>query len=111
MNISFLNDMSFRLRIKNAWTEWVKHIRRYPDIVQWWVYCVRRRIKSLFIQGAKRKALCDLLQEPGQQVAKMIKLKKLKTKIIRLNSSYRQRLIDTSDQDRIAGEPPPCTTS
>ena len=51
-------------------------------------------------------ALYDVLQEPGQHAAKMVKLKKLKAKIIRLNSSYRQRLlIDTSEQDRIAGEP------
>jgi len=57
-------------------------------------------------------ALYDVLQEPGQHAAKMIKLKKIKAKIIGLNSSYRQKLsIDTSEQDRIAGEPPPCTTS
>jgi len=32
-------------------------------------------------------ALYDVLQEPGQHAAKAIKLKKLKTKIIRLNNS------------------------
>jgi len=106
MNTSFLNDTSFRLRIKDTWTEWTKHIRRYVDIVQWWVYYVKRRIESLFIrEGAERnsnrikmegfyyRTLYDVLQEPGQHEAKMIKLKKLKTNIIRLNSSYRQRLL------------------
>jgi len=46
MNTSFLNDMPFRLGIKDAWTEWTKSIRRYPDIAQWWVYYVKRRIKG-----------------------------------------------------------------
>ena len=48
-----------------------------------------------------------MLQEPGQHAAKAIKLKNLKAKIIRLNNSYRQRvMLDTTEQDRIDGEPP-----
>jgi len=52
-------------------------------------------------------AVYYVLQEPGQHAAKAIKLKVLKAKIIRLNNSYRQRvMLDTTEQDRIDGEPP-----
>ena len=68
-----------------------KQIARYPNIVQWWVCCAKRRIKSMFIkESAERNsdkikmekfyytALYGVLQEPGQHAAKAIKLKNLK---------------------------------
>ena len=52
-------------------------------------------------------AIYEVLQQPAPHAEKMSKLKELKAKIIRLNNTHRQRLlIDTSEQDRIAGEPP-----
>jgi len=110
--------MSFRSRIKDSWTEWTNHIRHYPDIIQCWAYYVKQRIKSLFIrEGAERNsdrfktedlyytALYEVLQEPGLHAAKLIKMK---AKIIRLKGPFRQRLlIDTSEEDRLAREPPP----
>ena len=43
----------------------------------------------------------------NSQADKMLKLKELKTKIVRLNSPYRQRvMIDTEEHDQITGEYP-----
>jgi len=115
-----LNDEIFQTKIRDSWEEWKQHIRRFPDIVQWWVHYVKQKVKSLFIQeGAERNAdrrrmeefyypaIYDVLQIPEPRTDKMLKLKKLKSKIVRLNSTYRQRvMIDTEEHDQIAGEYP-----
>jgi len=47
------------------------------------------------------------VREPGQHADKMLKLKSLKAKIVRLNNTYRQRvMLNTAEQDRVEGEPP-----
>jgi hypothetical protein len=52
-------------------------------------------------------AIYDLLGDPGHDASKLTALRGLKAKIIRLNSSHRKILqVDTSDQDRLAGEDP-----
>jgi len=52
-------------------------------------------------------AIYDVLRESNQHATKLLALKKLKAKIIRLNSTHRQRiLVDTAEQDRTAGEDP-----
>ena len=52
-------------------------------------------------------SIYDLLRDPSHDASKLTALRGLKSKIIRLNSSYRKRLlVDTSDQDRLAGEDP-----
>jgi hypothetical protein len=52
-------------------------------------------------------AIYDVLRGPGIHVDKMLKPKRLKVKIVGLNNSYRQRvMVDTSEQDKLAGENP-----
>ena len=120
MNTTLLNDESFQMKIWDSWEEWKQHIGRFPDIVQWWVHYMKQKVKSLFIQeGAERNAdwrrmeefyysaIYDVLQVPEPHTDKMLKLKRLKAKIVRLNSPYRQRvMVDTEEHDQIAGEYP-----
>ena len=52
-------------------------------------------------------AIYDAIQEPITHTQKMTTLKKLKAKLIRLNSTHRQKLIlDTGEQDNMIGENP-----
>ena len=52
-------------------------------------------------------AIYDVLRETNQCASKLLALKKIKAKIILLNSTHRQRiLVDTAEQDRTAGEDP-----
>ena len=48
MNISYLNDLPFQDKLKEAWNEWKTHLPQYPDIVHWWDQYAKRMIKSLF---------------------------------------------------------------
>jgi len=99
MNTTLLNDEIFRMKIRDSWEEWKQHIRRFPDIVQWWVHYVKQKVESLFIQeGAERNAdrrrmeefcysaIYDVLQIPEPRADKMLKLKELKAKLVRLNA-------------------------
>ena len=53
------------------------------------------------------KALYEVLLEPIQHAQKMTMLKKLKAKLIRLNSTHRQKMmIDTEEQNRLPVENP-----
>ena len=103
MNTSFLKEMSFRAKIRDAWEEWKTHLKSYPDIVHWWVHYAKRRIRSLFMrEGVERSrdqirleefyytAIYEVLQQPAPQAEKMSKLKDLKAKIIWLNNTHRQ---------------------
>ena len=120
MNISYLNDLPFQDKIKEEWIEWKTHMSRYPDIVHWWDQYSKRLIKHLFTrEGTERNndrikmenlhytAIYDVLQEPDQHTSKTLAMRRLKAKIIRLNSIHCQRLlVDTGEQDRIMGEEP-----
>jgi hypothetical protein len=120
MNTTLLNDEQFRMKIRGAWNVWKQHIQRFPDVVHRWVQYVKQKMKRLFInEGAERNpdrrrmedfyysAIYDVLREPGPHADKMLKLKRLKAKIVRLSSPYRQRLmVDTAEQDQNAGEHP-----
>ena len=49
----------------------------------------------------------DVLQGNDPQIVKTQTMRKLKAKIIRMNSIYSQRrLVDIGDQDRLQGEEP-----
>jgi len=48
MNTSLLKDAPSRRKLRAAWNEWTKHIKRYPDIMHWWVHYVKQKIKLLF---------------------------------------------------------------
>jgi len=111
MNTTLLNDEPFRMKIWGAWNEWKQHINRFPDIVHWWVQYAKQKVKCLFINegaewNADRRRMEDfyyviyyVLREPGQHADKMLKLKRLKAKIVRLSSPYRQRLmVDTAER-------------
>jgi len=79
---------------------------------------VRQKIKLLFTkEGAERNVdrrkledfyytvIYDVVRDSGHYADTMLKLKSLKTKIIRLNNTYRQRMmLNTAEQDRIDGE-------
>jgi len=120
MNTTLLNDEPFRMKIRGAWNEWKQHIYRFPDIAHRWVQYAKQKVKRLFInEGAERNAdrrrmedfyyspIYDVLREPGPHADKMLKLKGLKAKIVRLSSQFQQRpLVDTVEQDQIAGEHP-----
>jgi len=120
MNTSLLKDAPFRRKVRDVWNEWTKHIKRYPDIMHWWVHYVKQKIKLLFTkEGTERNAdrrrledfyytvIYDVLRNPGRHADKMLKLKILKGKIVRLNNTYRQRaMLNTAEQGRIEGEPP-----
>ena len=118
MNLSYLNDLPFQDKIKEAWREWKTHMSRYPDIVHWWNQYAKRMIKHLFTRkGTERNnyrikmenlyytAIYDVLQEPDQHTSKTLAMRRLKAKTIRLNSIHRQwLLVDTGEQDRIMSE-------
>jgi len=49
----------------------------------------------------------NIISQPGQNADKMTKLNCLKTKIMRLNNTYRQRvMLNNSEEDRAEGETP-----
>ena len=57
MDISVLKDAPFRKKLRAVWNEWSKHIKRYPNIMHWWVHYVKQKIKLLFTkEGAERNA-------------------------------------------------------
>jgi len=52
-------------------------------------------------------AIYDVIHEPFKYTQKMSTLKKLKAKIVHLNSTFRQKLmVDTGEQDKMSGEDP-----
>ena len=120
MNTSLLKDMSFQRKFRNSWREWAEHIKRYPDILHWWVHYVKNKIKILNTrEGAESNAdrrrleeyyytvIYDIVREPVKHSDKMMKLKSLKAKIVRLNIMYRHRvMLNTAEHDRIDGETP-----
>ena len=120
MNVSYLSDRDFQGKVPVAWAEWKRHVHRYPDMVNWWVHYVKRKIRAIFAkEGTERNydrvtmedfyyaATYDLLRDPGHDASKLTALRGLQAKIIRHNSSHRKRLlVDTSDHDRLAGEDP-----
>ena len=119
MNTFLLKDTSFQRKCRNSWREWAEHIKRYPDILHWWVHYVKKEIKILTTRGAERNAdrrrleefyytvIYDIVREAGQHSDKMVKLKSLKAKIVRLNIMYRHRvMLNTAEHDRIDGETP-----
>jgi len=120
MNTSLLDDKQFRDAIKMKWSEWKKHIRRYPSIVHWWDQYVKRNVKYMFIrEGTERKsdrnrmenfyyaAIYDIIQESVSYTQKIATLKKLRAKIIRLNGTFHQRtMLDTEEFDKTLGETP-----
>jgi len=120
MNTSLLKDMPFQRKFRTAWREWAEHIKRYR------MYCTggyikqKKKIKLLAIrEGAERNAdrrrleefyytaIYDIVREPAQHSDKMVRLKSIKAKIVRLNNTYRHRvMLNTAEHDRIEGESP-----
>ena len=86
MNTSLLKDAPFRRKLRAAWNECSKHIKRYPDIMHWWVQYVKQKIKLQFTrEGAERNADRRKLEyfsdtviydvrDPGHYADKMLKL-------------------------------------
>jgi len=55
MNTSFHKDAPFRRKLREAWNEWTKHIKRYLDIIHWWVHYVKEKIKLLFTRKGREE--------------------------------------------------------
>jgi len=118
INTSLLKDTSFQRKCRNSCREWTEHIKRYPDILHWWVHYVKKKRKIVTTrEEAERNAdrrrleefyytvIYDIVREPGQHSDKMAKLKTLKAKIVRLNITYRHRMmLNTAEHYRIDGE-------
>jgi len=108
MNIILLEEPDFREAIKDQWGKWQRHIQY-----------VKRKIKQTFQrEGARRNRdkpdvencyydmIYRVLRE-HKQANKASHLKKLKDKIIRLNSiQLSEVFLDTDERDRITGEDP-----
>ena len=57
LNTSYLVDPKFQDKLKTSWTEWRKHVPRFPSIVHWWELYVRRKVKILFTsEGTERNS-------------------------------------------------------
>ena len=120
MNTTLLKDEPFRIKVRGAWNEWKQHTHRFPDIAHRWVQYAKQRVKLLFPRGPRgmqigagwRISVTLQFTMPREnrgrtQTRCIYKLKKLKAKIVRLSSPYRQRLmVDTAEQDQTAGEHP-----
>ena len=105
MNVSYLRELHFQQRLQKAWETWRRHIKYYPNRALWWYRYVKRIILLFFSQeGADRRrdraemenidysAIYDVIREPNADEAKAITLKRLKAKIIQLNSTYYRAL-------------------
>jgi hypothetical protein len=115
MNVSFLGDPHFQHRLQENWEMWRRHLKYYPNKVQWWCRYVKRMIQLLFSrEGVDRRrdrvemenfyysAMYDALRELTTNETKTITLKRLKAKIIRLNSAHQQALqVDVGERDRL----------
>jgi len=120
LNTSYLDDSKFQDKLEASWKEWRKHVPCFPSRVHWWELYVKRKVKILFtnesternadrnrLENVYYSAIYDAIQEPIQHTQKMTTLKMLKAKLIRLNSTHRQKLtLDTGEQDKMIDENP-----
>jgi hypothetical protein len=57
MNTSVFKNTSFQRKFKNSWREWAEHIKRYLDILHWWVHYAKKENKNTsHREGAERNA-------------------------------------------------------
>jgi len=120
MNVTFLNDPHFQHKIQETWETWKRHFKYYPNRVSWWCRYVKRMIQLIFSrEGADRRrdrvemenfyysAIYDAIREQSSDETRNTTLKRLKAKIIRLNSThYRALQVDVGEGDRLRGEGP-----
>jgi hypothetical protein len=118
MNITLLDEPSFRAPIKELWGKWQRNIRFYPNGVIWWDRYVKRMIRQAFQhEGATHNRdrkemenfyydlIYQVLRDPSSQENIATTLRKLKAKIVRLHSIHQRGVhLDTEDKDRILGE-------
>jgi len=101
INVSFLSDPSFLQTTKENWEKWRTDMKYYPNRVMWWCRYVKRMIRQLFgREGADLRhdriemenfyysAIYSAIQDTTPQTTQAVALKKLKAKIIRLNSKH-----------------------
>jgi hypothetical protein len=56
MNVSYLSDRDFQGKVSVGWVEWKTHVHVYPNMVHWWVHCIKRKIRAIFAkEGTERK--------------------------------------------------------
>jgi exonuclease III len=120
MNVSLLNNETFKHTLQTLWTKWRAKNKYYTDTTMWWERCVKPAIRQTFIrEGAGRKrdrramenfyyaAIYDLLNTTNEHTSTAITLKHLKAQIIRLHHKELQSIfLDNNDQDKIDGEEP-----
>ena len=120
MNTTLLEVSSFREIVKEQWRKWQKNIRNYPNKVMWWDKYVKPKNRRNFQrEGAERNRdqrdlenhyydmTYRVIRDHLPQTEKTIQPRKLKAKIIRLNSTKRKGvMLDTEERDRTTGEIP-----
>jgi len=105
MNVTYLNEPHFKHKIQETWETWRRHLKYYPNRILWWCRYVKRMIQLLFSrEGADRRrdrvemenfyysAIYDAIREQTSNETRNTTLKRLKAKIIRLNSTHYQAL-------------------
>jgi len=48
MKVSYMSEPHFQLRLQESWETWRRHLKYYPNRVQWWCTYVKRVIQLLF---------------------------------------------------------------
>jgi len=120
MNLSLLDDTTFKGQLQQEWLQWRQQERKYLDIVTWWVNYVKRKICYMFINEGKERVrtevmnenfyntcVYDVLQDLIQHREKAARLNHLKAKIVRLHNKRLQTItIDTHEPTMFQGESP-----
>jgi hypothetical protein len=118
MNVTYMGATAFRHTLQESWEKWRKLRRYYPTCVQWGCRYAKRSLQVLFsreeadrrrdrdeMENFNYSAIYDVLQAPGSNNEKALSLKRIKAKIIRLNSTHQHAaLVDIGDRDRLRGE-------
>jgi len=118
MDISILDDNTFSDSLMLLWCKWKQNMNYYPNTVLWWNRYVKKRIRQTFQrEGASRnrdrkdmedfyyKAVYHALQSFPTTENLAIAIRRLKAKILRLQSKHmRGVLMDTDGNDVASNE-------
>lgn len=118
MNITLLDEPSFRDTIKELWSKWKRNASFYPNRVVWWDRNVKRVIRQAFQrEGAMRNrdrkdlenfyydVIYQAIRDPPKEENTALVIRRMKAKLLRLHSMQRRGvLLDTAEKDRTLGE-------
>lgn len=63
MNVSLLDDTTFKGQLQQEWLQWRQQERKYLDIVTWWMNYVKRKIRYMFINEGKERVRKEVMNE------------------------------------------------